>query len=61
MAFDDIPEDETRGYLCGQFDKTAEDNSCPGSVTKFEGRWQCDRCLYDYGGDTLDEPDCSEL
>jgi hypothetical protein len=61
MAFDEIPEDRERGYPCGQYDETAPAKICEGSIIKFDGRWQCDTCQYDYGGDKLTEPDCTEL
>lgn len=37
MSFDDIPENEVEGYLC----------ECGGSITKYDGKWCCDRCDFE--------------
>jgi hypothetical protein len=61
MAFDDIPEDREVSHPCVQYDDESPNQTCPGNVTKYQGRWACDVCKYDYGGDSLAAPDLSDV
>lgn len=59
MSAEDQPVARELHFPCGQYCEALNDG-CLGSITKFGGRWCCDTCDYDYGGDSLPEPDYSE-